>query len=269
MTSDGHPSVSIMMWDSTKDPPVRVTKAFARQHQHTIHALAFSTSGQHLITMGGDAKNMSRLVIYAWAKVGLGQPGEVAGKELNGILELQDGPCIIPAGGQYSLMLAPNPYVTDRALSEDILLARGPLYGEKNARVETGDAFNFIHCVDKAMRMYNMSKMYAQPTRAARSMTGITTPQKGMSGAWVPPSWFPADSKPMDEVAAVGLELGDIVLFQLVGSEITVTNKFEMAHNGPVLTLLFIVKTPPGYPQTHLHCTQQYANPSDRAPTHT
>ena len=74
----------------------------------------------------------------------------------------------------------------------------------------------------------------------------------------VPPSWFPVDSTPMDEVAAVGLELGDIVLFELVGSEMTVTNKFEMAHSGPALTLLFIVKTPPGYPRTHINCTQQY-----------
>jgi len=193
MISDGHPSVSIMMWDSTKDPPVRVTKPFARHHQHSIHALAFSTSGQHLITMGGDSKNMSRLVIYAWSNAARGLPGEVAGKEFNGILELQDGPCIIPAGGQFSFVLAPNPYVTDKALSQDILLARGPLYGEMKARVETGDAFNFIHCVDKATRMYNMSKMYAQPTRAARGMTGITTPQRGMSGAWWvihPPEWM-------------------------------------------------------------------------------
>jgi hypothetical protein len=255
LTSDGHASVSIMMWDSTKDPPVRVTKPFARHHQYSIHALAFSTSGKHLITLGGDSKYQSRLIIYQWAKAGLGQPGEMENKEFNGILELDDGPCIIPAGGQFSLTLAPNPYVTDTPLSEEILRARGPLYGEKPPRVETGKAFNFVHCVDKFSRMYDMSKMAGQPTRAARIMTGFTTPQKGLSAAWVPPSWFPSDPStppPSDEVAAVGLELGDIFLFQLVGSEITVTNKFEMAHAGAVLSLLFVVKTPPGSVPRHL-----------------
>jgi hypothetical protein len=65
----------------------------------------------------------------------------------------------------------------------------------------------------------------------------------------------------------VGLELGDIVLFELVGSEMTVTNKFEMAHSGPVLTLLFIVKTPPGYPRTHIQCTVRNSTPT-LAPEH-
>ena len=27
-----------------------------------------------------------------------------------------------------------------------------------------GDAFNFVHCVDKATRMYNMAKMFEQVT---------------------------------------------------------------------------------------------------------
>jgi len=34
-------------------------------------------------------------------------------------------------------------------------------------------------------------------------------------------------------------------LLQLVGSEITCTHKIEMAHAGEVLSLLFLVKTPP------------------------
>ena len=36
---------------------------------------------------------------------------------------------------------------------------------------------------------------------------------------------------------AVGLELGDINLFQLVGAEITMTHKFELAHAGAVMSM--------------------------------
>ena len=252
-TDDGRPSVSIMVWDTTRSPPVRVCKPLARQHQYSIHAMAFSTSGRHLITMGGDSKYASRLVIYDWAKAGLGLPGEMAGKLELGILALRDGPCIIPAGGQLSLTLAVNPYVTDKRLTRDVLEARGSLYEERTSdgevlwpRVEEGDAFHMVHCVDKATRMYNMAKIFDQPTRAARLMTGFTTPQKGLSAAWVSPTWFPAEGRPLLEVSAVGLQLGDIFFFQLVGSEITVTHKIEMAHKGEVLALVFAVKTAPG-----------------------
>ena len=62
-------------------------------------------------------------------------------------------------------------------------------------QVTDGDAFNFVHCVDKSTRMYNMAKLFAQPTRAARVMTGFTTPQQGLAATWVAPSWFPADGR--------------------------------------------------------------------------
>jgi hypothetical protein len=40
------------------------------------------------------------------------------------------GPCIIPAGGQLSLLLATNPYVSDAGLPRDVLAAQGTLYEE-------------------------------------------------------------------------------------------------------------------------------------------
>jgi WD40 repeat protein len=245
--------VTIMIWDATKNPPERICKPLARQHQYCIHALSFNTSGNLLITLGGDSKYTSRVIIYEWAKVGRGAPGEVVGKEELGILPLRDGPCIIPGGGQRSFVIANNPYTTEVELTPEVVAAQGALYGERTEegeqewpRRETDKRFNFVQTVDKASKMWDLGKAFETPTRAARTMTGITTPQKGLAGAWCPPSWFPKEGRPLDPVAAVGLQLGDIYLFQLVGSEITVTHKIEMAHRGEVLCLKFVIKTAPG-----------------------
>ena len=254
LTSEGRPSVSIMVWDATKSPPGRVCKPLARQHQYEIHALAFTSSGKRLVSMGGDSKYTTRVIIYDWARAGLGVPGEMPGKVELGIMPLRDGPCIIPGGGGRSLFINVNPYTADTALDEDIKTARADVYGETDKtgramwpRQEQGDAFHFVQCVDKATKMWNLGKVFESPTRAARTMTGFTTPQKGLAGAWCPPSFFPEDGRPADPVAAVGLELGDIYFFQLVGTEITVTNKLEMAHEGQVLSMCFVVKVPPSH----------------------
>jgi hypothetical protein len=33
-----------------------------------VHALAFNTSGDRLITAGGDSKYSSRVIVYEWAR---------------------------------------------------------------------------------------------------------------------------------------------------------------------------------------------------------
>ena len=55
--------------------------------------------------------------MYAWAAAGLKLPGEVPNKHELGILKLQDGLCLVPGGGQLSLTLCPNPYVSEAAVS--------------------------------------------------------------------------------------------------------------------------------------------------------
>eukprot|EP00960_Hanusia_phi_P049033 759325-Hanusia_phi.AAC.1 len=61
------------------------------------------------------------------------------------------------------------------------------------------------------------------------------TPQRAFAIAWIPPSWFPTSQAPLKPVAAMGLQLGDIFMFDKVGSDYTVTHKIEQAHAGEVL----------------------------------
>ncbi|EKX33883.1 hypothetical protein GUITHDRAFT_119928 [Guillardia theta CCMP2712] len=209
-TAENKPSVSIFVWDSCGPggKPTRISKPFARQHEASLQAMSFSTSGEKLVTVGGDSKNKSRVIVY-----------------------------------ETTWLLEHNPFVLEskKKLSDDVMSAQRNVYWD-SPPIFDEDGLHFAQTVDRLSRVWNYKKFHKDPTKSMVTMGGVMTPQRAYSIAWIPPSWFPSSQAPLKAVPAMGLQLGDIFMFDKVGSDYTVIHKIEQAHSGEILCLRFIVK---------------------------